>query len=379
MPSSTSSSDNYYRQVPEKPWGKMLLICLLVTVIGVSGWEWLSRTMQHEAGTYQDHSDAMWAEERRKLDKPDHSIRMVLTGSSRMLWGADLDILEQAFGTRPLQLSLPGTSPAIFVKDIVENTDFDGVIVVGVTPFLFNWIGPGYFGKDALDVYHNQSPSHWVGTRIHRFLSDHLAFLDEAFSLVELVDHYVVVPERAGAKVLNEQGWKLGNAYADRQMDMWAPVEVPGSFDNRQVINFWMPGIRRPIPEDDKLQEMADEAIAFFKPLISTLRARGGEIIFIRMPSSGEYLNKDLKADYRHKVWDKMVDGWQAMAIDSMDYPELSSELDIPEWSHLSRASQDLWSERIATHIKLSFKQYSGHTLEDILKDVKITAKDKGD
>ena len=39
-------------------------------------------------------------------------------------------------------------------------------------------------------------------------------------------------------------------------------------------------------------------------------------------------------------------------AINTMGYYELSSELEIPEWSHLSRKIQDDWSHLIVPYIE---------------------------
>ena len=64
---------------------------------------------------------------------------------------ADLDILEQGLSTRPLQLAIAGTGPALFLQDIVENTDFDGLVLIGVTPFLFNRLDEGFFGEEAYE------------------------------------------------------------------------------------------------------------------------------------------------------------------------------------------------------------------------------------
>jgi hypothetical protein len=369
MPSSTSSSNIAYNQVPAHPWPRIILVSLLITSALLVGWELLARKMHHQPGGYLSGMDSMWAQERRKLDQPDHDIRVVLTGSSRMLWGADLDIMQQEFGTRPIQLSLPGTSPALFVKDIVENTDFDGIILVGVTPFLFNWLTEGFFGKDAFARYHDESPSQWISTKLHDPLSKNLGFVDEAFSLFELVDHYLVLPARDNAKVLNEQGWKLGDTFDDRQTDMWSPIEQEGSFDNEQILNFWRPSIDLDNPKTpEELADMAQAAVDYFAPLVSQFKARGGDLIFIRMPSSGLYLEEDIFNNHRENLWLPMITGLDVPAVNTMDYADLSTELEIPEWSHLSRKSQDDWSKRIYPYIEQAYFTSRQQDINEVLK-----------
>ena len=368
MPSSTSSSD-MYRDIPDAPWTKLLVTAAIITAVLLVGWEVLARKMHHVPGTYQTTHTFNWAKERNKLDDPDHDIRVVLVGSSRMLWAADLDILEGEFGTRPVQLSLPGSSPALFVEDIVNNTEFDGLMVVGLTPFLFNRLDAGAYGQGALDSYQSNSASEWIGGRLHNALSEHVGFLDDAFSLFELLEHYTSWPDREGATNLHGQGWKLGNGYADRQVDMWPPVEIPGSFDNTQITNFWTVrgGLSRPPPPPEALVEMTEDAIAFFSPLVDKFRQRGGEVVFIRMPSDGGYKEAELGVDYKANVLLPMMDGIGAPLINSMDHPELSSELNIPEWSHLDRASQDLWSARIVPYIEKAYAEFTGQDLYDLI------------
>lgn len=377
MPSSTSSSSVPYRDIPEKPWRRIIIAAFVVTAVLVLGWEILARSMHHVPGTYQSGMMEMWADERRKLDQPDHGVRVALLGSSRMLWNADLDILEEQLGTRPLQMALAGSSPVLPIKDVVENTDFDGVILVGFASFLFsspfagegeptNW---GYFGTGAKEWYDGVSPSRRSGRFIHERLSEHLGFLDTAFSILELKDHYTypLLPVREGADEINRDGWKLGNAYADRQVDMWEPVEDENSFDNAQIKLFWnLPG-REQDPE--KTREMAADIVEWFEPLIAQLRERGGDIVFIRMPVSGLYLEGDEKNQMMETLWTPMKEGMDALFIDAMAYPDLMDGLRTPEWSHLDRASQDLFSERIVPLVEAEYAEFRGHPLQDIIDE----------
>lgn len=397
MPSSTSNSDINrsqdhseqeaieYRQVPQQSWSVILVAASTILVVFMIGWELLARQMYHTPGSYQSSYDTMWAEERRKLDmdthpknnmdthsknnKDTHPIRLVLAGSSRMLWNADLNILEAGLHTRPLQLALPGTGPALIVEDIVENTEFDGLLLVGVTPFLFNRLDEGFFGGVALDTYKYQSPSNWIGSKLHDFLSDYFGFLDDAFALNQLLNRYTDLPIRPGAENLMSGDWKLGNVYADRQTDMWEPVEVEGSFDNTQMTNFWRgPGHLEgdPMPLE-KLEEMQKSSIEFFAPLVKKLQARGGDVIFILMPSSGLYMQFAEKNNYHENVWKPMIEAFDVAGINTMEIPELSSELDIPEWSHLSRTSQDIFSERIIAHIENAYHQHTQRSIYSVM------------
>lgn len=369
MPLSTSSSDIPYRKIPERNWRLAWLLCVALLIPALSGWEFVARSMHHLPGNYDGYTNftTQWAEERRKLDQTDHGFRVLLLGSSRMLWAADLNILEQELGTRPLQLAIAGTGPALMLQSVVEDTDFDGLMLVGVTPFLFNRLDEGAFGKDALRWYEGASPSEYVGYRIHSLLSAYLGFLDDGFKLFSMIDHYSDLPERDGVVDLNAEDWKLGDHYGDRQTDLWPPVEVEGSFDNEQILAFWRDGLIRDPEPPEEMEKMATEAVEFFAPLVERLRERGGDVVFIRMPSSGKYLDHDLATRYRELTWSPMADGIDAVWINSMDYGELSSELEIPEWSHLSRRSQDDFSRRIIPVLEQTYLEVRGRSIRDII------------
>ncbi|PCJ50273.1 MAG: hypothetical protein COA74_03360 [Gammaproteobacteria bacterium] len=390
MPSSTSNSDTFnaehesveidthdeiyippekipYRVIPEQPWSKAIAIAGIFLVIALVVWEGFAYKMHHTPGNYQTGETYMWAAERSKLDVS-NDIKVVLTGSSRVLWGFDMAIVKEHLGTQPLQLALPGTGPALFVEDIIDNTDFNGLMIVGVAPFLFNRMDEGYFGQGAIDAYNNVSPSKYTGAKIHDFLSDYLAFLDESFSLPELMERYSNLPYRSGSKKLMNEQWKLGNSYKERLTEMWEPVELVGSFDNIQITNFWSGGLGRPIPEAEEMNKMAQTSIDHYKPLLEKLRARGGDMLFIRMPTSGDYLRFSLEADYYNHMWVPMIRGLDVAAIHAMDHPELSTELEIPEWSHLSRKSQDDFSHKITAFIDSALKDKSGKSVYELLE-----------
>jgi hypothetical protein len=85
------------------------------------------------------------------------------------------------------------------------------------------------------------------------------------------------------------------------------------------------------------------------------------------MPGGGKYLEHDIATNYRELTWDPMIEGFGAVAINSMDYPELSSELEIPEWSHLSRKSQDDFSRRLVPIVKQRYREVRGRDIDDVI------------
>ena len=123
---------------------------------------------------------------------------------------------------------------------------------------------------------------------------------------------------------------------------------------------------KKPAPPE-RMQQMVTQAEEFFAPLVEQLTARGGDIVFIRMPSRGKFLENDEVTNYRELTWDPMAEAIDAIWINTMDYAYLSSELDIPEWSHLSRQSQDDFSRRIVPVIDQRYREARGKSVHDFI------------
>ncbi len=110
------------------------LIAISLSVIGLASWEYYWRSQ----GYYPDIDDNndLWAEQRAKVDKASKD-DVVLLGSSRVLFDIQLDEWEKETSIRPIQLATAGSSPLPAFRDIVENTNFTGNLIIGVTPGLF--------------------------------------------------------------------------------------------------------------------------------------------------------------------------------------------------------------------------------------------------
>jgi hypothetical protein len=64
------------------------------------------------------------------------------------------------------------------------------------------------------------------------------------------------------------------------------------------------------------------------------IKARGGQVLFVRTPSSGPYLQGENIVFPREKYWDRLLAETQCPGIHFMDYPAIA-HFDCPEFSHL--------------------------------------------
>lgn len=347
MPSSTSNSDNAYpapktayfdpehveRPVPVRPWRPILLAALVITILLTAGWELYWRKHWHGAGDYKNTA-GLWAQERRKAT----GNATVMIGSSRILFDIDLDIWEEMTGIRPVQLALEGTSPQIFFNDLIADEDFHGTIIVGVTaPLLFT--GFAYRG-DVLDYARDQSPSEWIGHRLSLIVEKYFAFFDEATRPKTML-FYADLPLREGM-IKRVDVRKIERMDKDRNTEIWVRLLEDEAYVQRAK-DAWAYSSAQmaPPPKEDSAppdpfpQERIDAVISDFKAGVQKLRARGGDVVFLRFPYEGPYLQVEDFGFPRERFWDPLIAETDAVGVSFHDYPALQGH-EIVEWSHLS-------------------------------------------
>lgn len=79
---------------------------------------------------------------------------------------------------------------------------------------------------------------------------------------------------------------------------------------------------------------------------IDKIRARGGEVVFLRLPCAGFLLQVEDGGFPRERVWDRLLRDTNSMGIAWQDYPELQG-YDLPEWSHLSASEAERYTRAL--------------------------------
>jgi len=321
------------RQVPATRWSAIGWLVLVLVVAAVAAWEWKMRSLGLRAGDLDD-SKSHWAVERRKIADGDHD-GIVIIGSSRILFDTNLDVWEEMTGLRPIQLALPGTNPRPHLKDLAENSDFSGLLIVGVTPDIFftDWPGIPVFAG-LTEFWHEESPSSRFGHRIWVGLQRHVAFLDESYRLGILVDRAVPLEDRPGVRGPQRDVWKLAEVFDDRQTTLWPRLETD-EFLRDHARWVWGPFNGEPWIEEKDAKRIIEET----RRHVEMIRARGGEVAFVRAPSAGLYIESERQGMPRARTWDPLLKATAAYGIHFEDHESMQG-LQVPEWSHLSGASQ---------------------------------------
>ena len=354
MHSSTSSSE-FQRPIPKRPWRDITVSVVIALFISVAGWEVYCRSLGYEP-TLNDTSD-LWAEARRHVEPES----IVLIGDSRMWFDADLDELERGLGKRPVQLALAGGCAYPVLQDLANDEHFHGTIICSIVPMLY-FAPPGSFpverGEKAVQRYHGQT---WAQRASHELsvpLERSFAFLKQDDLTLEASIRELPIPNRPYAQVPPKFPPYFCSIDRDRRARMVEQCARPGRLQTR-VKTGWIalftppapPSYVRPEDFGAKMQAVIGARFHDTIAAIQKLRARGGKIVFVRFPMSGELKKLEDEKTPRARIWDPLIQQTGAPGIYFEDFPELAG-FDCPEWSHLSAGDSVEFSKRLVPHLR---------------------------
>jgi hypothetical protein len=323
------------RPVPVQPWRRIMLGALLLLLLLLGAWEAYWRAFGARPGIANTYG--LWAIQRRRIDAGEGNAT-VLLGASRVYFDIQLPVWERLAGRRPIQLSFEGTSPLGAVEDLADDPKFTGRLLIGVAPDVFF---SGFALRDGMVTYtRKESPSQRVGQWLSmRFVEPYLAFYDPDFALATVLARQAW-PLRPGMRRSMEVR-KLAVTAADRGTHLWAKVEDDPAYRaiTREV---WMLELT-PSPDDPPpavLLKGAQEQIARAARAVAKLRARGVQVLFVRPPSDGPFLQAENRNFPRAQTWDPLLAATGVPGIHFEDYPELQGYT-LPEWSHVAYSQAD--------------------------------------
>jgi len=320
------------RPVPEQPWGRILLGVILLLVLLVAGWEWYWR----EFGVKPSISNTygLWAIQRRRIDAGEGDAT-VLLGASRMYFDVQLPVWERLDGRRPIQLSFEGTSPLAAVEDLAADPNFIGRILIAVEPDLF--FSGFEYRAGAIRYTRKESPSQRIGQWLSmHFIEPFFAFDDPDYALQTVLARQPW-PERPGRE-WHVSVRRLAETAADRNTHLWSKVAEDAQY-RELARRIWrqdfQPSADDPPPEEAR--KIEKEQIDRMTKAVVQLRARGVKVLFVRMPSDGEYLAYEDHEYPRARSWAALLAATGAPGIHFEDYPRLQGYY-LPEWSHMTLA-----------------------------------------
>jgi hypothetical protein len=311
---------------------KAAWLMLFIVLVSLISWEMYLRNKGFE--TSYDDDPALWTHKRHMVYEPaDKST--VFIGSSRIKFDLDIPTWEQITGDHAVQLACVGSTPVPVLENLANDENFKGKLVVDVTEGLFFSTSMPNSRRPAenLKYYKELTPAQWAGFHVNHFLESQFVFLNkEWLSLSACMDniplknrpgvyHFPGFPNGFGRVKFSRQEYMTDNFAAD-------------TVQQNIVKNIWteiIKGSKEPPVSGAKL----DSILNAVKISVDKIKARGGQVIFVRTPSSGSFKMGEGMGFPREKYWDRLLAVTNCPGIHYMDYPAIANFV-CPENSHLS-------------------------------------------
>lgn len=363
MPSSTSNFDfqrpfDFQRAIPTQPWRGITVVVVLLVMAAAAAWELRVRSLGY-APTLNDTND-LWVQMRRTV-KPES---LVIVGDSRALFDLDFDELEKGIGKRPVQLAMAGSCAYPVLADLANDESFHGTVICSIVPGM--WFAPGgplvETSEKALKRYRDQTIAQRLSHHLGMFLEERVAFLKQEDLTLEMLLKKLPIPNRPHAQVPPTFPPYFQTVDRERRVRMIEKCAQPGELQSR-IQQIWLPLFTPPpppsfVPREAFLAGMGKAIEGRFRDTVSAvnkLRARGGKVVFVRFPYTGELRALEDRLSPREKTWDPLVKSTGAPGIHFADFPELSG-FTCPEWSHLSAGDSVEFTKRLVPHLRAALQ-----------------------
>jgi len=320
-----------------------LIIAILLSLTTLIVWEFYWRSK----GYYPTLNDekALWAIKRSKVEKATKEDLVVL-GSSRAYFDIQLDEWESVTGKKPIQLASTGSSPLPTFHDIVNNSNFTGTVLIGITPGLFfSTTFPGAFPwnrpQSKVDFYKNRTYAQRLNYQLSIPLQQNFVFMSadeeewaDDIDLKSLL-RSIHLGNRTKAPV-QPPFYYFGDVNLDRNMRMTSKTATDTAFANtiKKVWDFFGKGA----PPPDK-----ESTMKYFLEDLKKYKEKGGNVVLMRCPSSGGVRMGENMGLPRTEFWDDLVEQAEVKAYHFEDYESLK-HLVCPENSHLSGEDADYFT-----------------------------------
>jgi len=312
--SSTSSSDR-------RRWFTTWLIAAFAFALSFGAWEAFWRHQGFVPSVTDDA--ALWAATLRGLKREDPE-EIAIVGSSRIQLGINPDAFVAATGwRRPVQLAV-AMGPSLPVLRHLAEEGFRGRVICEVNPRIFfaeerklDWLIGSYLRK-----YHSLTPADIVEERLGSAFQQAFVTRLPALSPRELL--------RAGMA-----GQLPAPEFISVQRDRYRYADYShlDSLDRRiRTVR----RLRRRSKATFLDPQAVERLVAEVATLVRKIRDRGGEVIFVRLPTNGHILDDERRVVPRERYWDALASGVDASAIHFQDHPELAA-FSGPDGEHLDQ------------------------------------------
>lgn len=320
------------------------ILVLILTIIAVCGYEFFLRHKGFEIS--YDDSESLFANSRRKVYLPQDEATVFL-GSSRIKYDIDTETWRQLTGETPVQLGFVGSRATAVLQDLAADPEFKGKVIIDATEgLLFDVTGRSDTKPvSALEYFHNETPSQRFSFHINTILESGFVFLDkDNFSLSPILEQ-IPLPARPGHFSFPKYPAEFSVTNFDRQNQMTENfIQDTTQFSIMRKV--WLQIAEMGKQQTPPSPGVIDSIILDLNENIDIIISRGGQVVFLRPPSSGPLWQGEQNRFPRPAAWDNLLKTTDCKGVHFLDYPEISS-FTCPEYSHLSRLDAIIYTKTL--------------------------------
>lgn len=323
---------------------KAFISTIIVVIISFTLWELHLRNKGLKPDF--DDNESLWSVSRTRVYQPQENAT-VFIGSSRIKYDLDIPTWKNITGTDAVQLSSVGSNPRPYLDNLAADSKFKGKLIIDVTEGLFFSVSQGSIRTPVkvLEYYNKITPAQRFSAVVNKVLESNLVFLNkEFFSLNALLDKDIYVKNRPGIFAANDFPIEFRFTTFDRQNIMSDKMITDIALQN-QVKNIWANNrkLNTQVPLTEyKLDSLLDRV----KGEVNQIKARGGQVLFVRTPSSGDYRDFENTFFPKTQYWDKLLAVTNCEGIYFADYPNID-HFQCPEFSHLSHPDAIVYTKNL--------------------------------
>ncbi|MBT3601777.1 MAG: hypothetical protein HN521_01815 [Candidatus Latescibacteria bacterium] len=347
MPSSTSNSNS---RCPTAPYAKVWFYVVLLVGLFLTASEFHWRN----AGFLPNIVDTkiFWSEHRHQVYTDQEHKKMVIVGSSRAQLGIDPVLLNEHFPEyQVVHLALDGALSTEVIKDLCNDPNFDGIILADLTvPFLCATDAAAtQKERDYIHYYHDKFQTN---SELEKRLNAQLgaSFQSRFVILSPTLSFASLLYTRLNPKQL----------YVHMQKNRFRPAYYYDRLSEAERIKHRKKRIdgitKNPIAQisTERFTLATQEVLGDH---YKKLRKRGGKIVLVRLPTTGEHWQVDQKMAPKTEFWDQLKTLTGIPTVHFKDYKELAN-FDCPDTSHLDAKDVPTFTNNLGQIVRSSLDDY---------------------
>jgi len=309
------------------------ILAFVLMLIAVFSWEFYLRSKGFETSFNDD--PALWTDKRDMVYESSDKAT-VFIGSSRIKFDLDIPTWEALTGDHAIQLACVGSNPLPVLDNLANDKNFKGRLVVDVTEGLFFSTSPGNARRpvENMKYFKERTPAQQAGFFINGLLESNFVFLDKDWLSLNACLDEIPLKDRAGVNNFHGFPSDFGRVRYNRQEYMTDKFSKDTSLQNK-VKAIW-DGFRKASKDPPVTGAKLDSILNSVKTAVNKIKERGGQVLFVRTPSSGPFLMGENMGFPREKYWERILTTTNCAGIHFADYPAIAHFI-CPEFSHLSQ------------------------------------------